>query len=47
MAMTAEVIENERTVMSQHMTRQPDGLGKRIGKIGEITGIGKVERITI
>jgi len=23
------------------------GPGKRIGKIGEITGIGKVERITI
>ena len=40
--MTAKVIENERTAMSQHITRQPDGLGKRIGKKGEITGIGRV-----
>jgi len=36
------VIENERTVMSQHATHQPDGPGKRIGKKGEISGIGKV-----
>src|SRR5215472_4160467 len=40
--MDAKVIENERTAMSQHMTRQPDGPGKRIGKKGEISGIGKV-----
>jgi len=40
--MDAKVIENERTAMSQHVTRQPDGLGKRIGKKGEISGIGKV-----
>ena len=37
-----KVIENERTAMSQHVTRQPDGPGKRIGKKGEISGIGKV-----
>jgi len=36
------VIENERTAMSQHATRQPDGPGKRIGKKGEISAIGKV-----
>ena len=36
------VIQNERTAMSQHVTRQPDGPGKRIGKKGEISGIGKV-----
>src|SRR5262249_57497915 len=41
-AMAAKVIENERTAMSQHVTRQPDGPGKRIGKKGEISGIGKV-----
>jgi hypothetical protein len=35
-------IENERTAMAQHITRQPDGPGKRIGKKGEITGIGPV-----
>jgi hypothetical protein len=40
--MAATVIENERTAMSQHLTRQPDGPGKRIGKKGEISGIGKV-----
>ena len=40
--MDAKVIENERTAMSQHMTRQPDGPGKRIGQKGEISGIGKV-----
>ena len=40
--MTAKVVENERTAMSQHITRQPDGPGKRIGKKGEISGIGKV-----
>jgi len=40
--MTEQVIENERTAMSQHVTHQPDGPGKRIGKKGEISGIGKV-----
>src|SRR5262249_27176394 len=37
-----KVVENERTAMSQHATRQPDGPGKRIGKKGEISGVGKV-----
>ena len=37
-----KVIENERTAMSQHATRQPDGPGKRIGKKGEISFIGKL-----
>jgi len=37
-----EVIENERTAKSQHATRQPDGPGKRIGKKGEISFIGKL-----
>src|SRR5215475_12393575 len=36
------VIENERTALNQKVTRQPDGPGKRIGKRGEISGIGKV-----
>src|SRR5262245_31449311 len=40
--MTTGVIENERTAMSQNATHQPDGPGKRIGKKGEISGIGKV-----
>ena len=40
--MAEKVIENERTAKSQHVTRQPDGPGKRIGKKGEISGIGKV-----
>ena len=40
--MTEKVIENERTAMSQHATRQPDGPGKRIGKKGEISFIGKL-----
>jgi hypothetical protein len=41
-AMTQKVIENERTALAQKVTRQPDGTGKRIGKKGEISGIGKV-----
>src|SRR6516162_7468291 len=40
--MDAKVIENERTAKSQHATHQPDGPGKRIGKKGEISFIGKV-----
>jgi hypothetical protein len=40
--MTAKVIENERTAMAQKVSRQPDGPGLRIGKRGELTGIGNV-----
>ena len=40
--MDAKVIENERTAMAQKITRQPDGPGKRIGKKGEISFIGKL-----
>lgn len=34
--------ENEYTAFNQHMTSQPDGPGKRIGKRGELTMIGNV-----
>src|SRR5262249_44811819 len=37
-----QIVENERRAMGQKITRQPDGVGKRIGKKGEISGIGKV-----
>ena len=40
--MSQKVIENERTKLSQNITHQPDGLGKRIGKKGELSAIGKV-----
>ena len=40
--MTATVVQNERTAMIQKVTNQPDGPGLRIGKKGEISGIGKV-----
>lgn len=40
--MVAKVVENERTALTQKVTRQPDGPGLRIGKRGELTGIGKV-----
>jgi hypothetical protein len=40
--MATQVIENERTTTAQKITRQPDGPGKRIGKKGEISGIGKL-----
>jgi hypothetical protein len=40
--MSTQIVENERTAMAQKITRQPDGPGKRIGKKGEISGIGKV-----
>jgi len=40
--MTQKVIENERTAMAQKIVRQPDGPGKRIGKRGEISAIGKL-----
>ena len=36
------VTQNERTTMAQVVTRQPDGPGRRIGKRGELTAIGKV-----
>jgi hypothetical protein len=39
---SAKVVQNERTATDQKLTRQPDGPGKRIGKKGEISGIGKV-----
>lgn len=37
-----EVVQNERTAVAQAVTRQPDGPGRRIGRRGELTGIGKV-----
>ena len=40
--MATQMVENERTAMAQHITRQPDGPGKRIGKKGEISFIGKL-----
>jgi hypothetical protein len=40
--MSTKVIENERTAIAQNVSHQPDGPGRRIGKIGELTGIGKV-----
>src|SRR5215467_14210510 len=40
--MDAKVIQNERTTMAQVVARQPDGPGRRIGKRGELTAIGKV-----
>ena len=40
--MSGEVIQNERTAMAQTVTRQPDGPGLRIGRKGEISGIGKL-----
>jgi hypothetical protein len=40
--MLTKSIDNERTTLAQEVTRQPDGPGRRIGKRGELTGIGKV-----
>lgn len=40
--MTGTIIENERTALSQKITNQPDGPGKRIGTRGELTMIGNV-----
>jgi hypothetical protein len=40
--MLTKSIDNERTKLAQEVTRQPDGPGRRIGKRGELTGIGKV-----
>src|ERR1700690_1984255 len=39
---SVKVVQNERTATDQKVTRQPDGPGKRIGKKGEISGVGKV-----
>lgn len=38
----SQVVENERTAVAQKVTNQPDGPGKRIGRRGELTMIGKV-----
>lgn len=35
------VIPNDKTVLDQHVTRQPDGPGLRIGKRGELTMVGE------
>jgi hypothetical protein len=40
--MATKVVESERSAIAQEVTRQPDGPGRRIGKRGELTGIGKV-----
>jgi hypothetical protein len=37
--MTAKIVENERTAMAQKLTTQPNGIGLRIGKRSEISGI--------
>src|ERR1700722_1805608 len=39
---SAKVVQNERTATDQQVARQPDGPGKRIGRKGEISGVGKV-----
>jgi hypothetical protein len=36
------VIQNERTAAAQKVSTQPDGPGLRIGRKGEISGIGKL-----
>ncbi len=36
------IVQNERTALAQVVTAQPDGPGKRIGKLGELTLIGNV-----
>lgn len=40
--MATKIIESERAAMAQKLTRQPDGPGLRIGRKGEISGIGKL-----
>src|SRR5215468_12288358 len=37
--MTAKIVENERTAVTQKVTSQPDGPGLRIGRRGEISAI--------
>jgi hypothetical protein len=41
-SMGTKIFENERAAETQNLTRQPDGPGKRIGRKGEISGIGKL-----
>lgn len=40
--MATKIIESERAAIAQKLTRQPDGPGLRIGRKGEISGIGKL-----
>src|ERR1700677_1832114 len=40
--MTVEVVQNERTAIAQKLSHQPDGPGLRIGRKGEISGVGKL-----
>jgi hypothetical protein len=40
--MPEKIVQNERTALAQKVTRQPDGPGLRIGRRGEISGIGQV-----
>jgi hypothetical protein len=40
--MAGQVMENERTALTQEVRRQPDGPGKRIGRRGEITLLAKL-----
>src|ERR1700721_2290388 len=40
--MVTKWMDNERTALAQQVTRQPDGPGRRIGKRGELPGIGRV-----
>jgi hypothetical protein len=42
MTTMGEINENERTLLAQKVTKQPDGPGKRIGKRGELILFGKV-----
>src|SRR6202453_5508497 len=39
---TLTTVPNERSAVDQKATHQPDGPGKRIGRKGEISGIGKL-----
>ena len=40
--MVTKSIDNERIGLAQEVTRQPDGPGRRIGKRGELPGVGRV-----
>src|SRR6202161_2781294 len=40
--MPLEVVANEHVAMAQNLSRQPDGPGLRIGRKGEISGVGKL-----
>jgi|SRR5215831_9820508 len=37
--MATNIVENEQTAMVQKVTSQPDGIGLRIGRRAEISGI--------